>query len=464
MVRRPLVAPLVALVVALQTVTGALAPAQTPAGAQIPAGAQTQAPAGKPAAEKARAIAGSALAGGVQIVGRSDGQSAGDSPGGGGYRGSVSSGGATIPVVVVGGTPRQMGWHLGRLMAKEIQAFVPQLLAKVKGQMGADDAQLAAAWGTQAAWIDDRVEQELVGMAEGAGVPLAMLQAAHGVPLLMPYSCSAIAAWGSATADGHLYQTRNLDWELELGAHEHPVLVVYLPRHGHPHLLPTFAGFIGANCGLSAAGIALSEMGDSPAKEMPYDLHAPHFTTWFRTLLYDADSLTEALDTFTALPRTKKYHFVFGDGRADRRGVKIRAHTGPGTDDLRIWNANDGTDELAPAVLPDLVYQDEGRGAFPHLKKHHGSLDAAKLTEVACAIPIKGGNVLDAVFDATDLVAWVSYAGAGGEAYERPFVRLSLAALDGDGDGAGDLAEGSADANGNGRPDFLEAAAPAAAE
>lgn len=452
MVRRALVAPLVTLVVALQTVTGALAPAQTPA------------PAGKPAAEKARAIAGGALTGGVQIVGRSDGQSAADSPGGGGYRGSVSTGNATIPVVVVGGTPRQMGWHLGRLMAQEIQAFVPQLLAKVKGQMGADDAQLAAAWGTQAAWIDDRVEQELVGMAEGAGVPLAMLQAAHGVPLLMPYSCSAIAAWGSATADGHLYQTRNLDWELELGAHEYPVLVVYLPRHGHPHLLPTFAGFIGANCGLSAAGIALSEMGDSPAKEMPYDLHAPHFTTWFRTLLYDADSLTEALDTFTALPRTKKYHFVFGDGRADRRGVKIRAHTGPGTDDLRIWNANDGTDELAPAVLPDLVYQDEGRGAFAHLKKHHGSLDAAKLTEVACAIPIKGGNVLDAVFDATDLVAWVSYAGAGGEAYERPFVRLALAALDGDGDGDGDLAEGSADANGNGRPDFLEAAAPAAAE
>lgn len=444
MVRRSIAA----LLVAVPTLSGVVASAQAPAErARV--------------AEKAGAIAGGALAGGVQIVAHSDLQAA-DNPGGGGYRASVSSGGATIPVVVVGGTPRQMGWHLGRLMAKEIQAFVPQLLAKVKGAMGADDAQLAAAWGTQAAWIDDRVEQELVGMAEGAGVPLAMLQAAHGVPLLMPYSCSAIAAWGSATADGHLYQTRNLDWELELGAHDHPVLVVYLPKQGTPHLLPTFAGFIGANCGLSAAGIALSEMGDSPAKEMPYELHAPHFTTWFRTLLYDADSLTEALDTFQSLPRTKKYHFVFGDGRADRRGVKIRAHTGPGVDDVTIWNANDSTDELAPAVLPDLVYQDEGRGAFPFLKAHHGRLDAAKLTEVACAIPIKGGNVLDAVFDATDLVAWVSYAGADGEAYQRPFVRLALAALDGDGDGAGDLAEGSADANGNGRPDFLEPSAPAA--
>ncbi|MFM8284629.1 MAG: C45 family autoproteolytic acyltransferase/hydrolase [Planctomycetaceae bacterium] len=440
MVRRSLAA----LVVAVTALCGAVASAQTPA------------------ADKARAIAGGNLAAAVKVLAQSDAQASADSPGGGGYRASVSGGGVTIPVVVVGGTPRQMGWHLGRLMGKEIQTFVPQLLAKVKGAMGIDDAQLAAAWGTQSAWIDDRVEQEIVGMAEGAGVPLAMLQAVHAVPLLMPYSCSAISAWGSATADGHLYQTRNLDWELELGAHEHGVIVVYIPTGGTAHLLPTFAGFSGANCGLSAAGIALSEMGDSPAKEMPYELHAPHFTTWFRTLLYDADSLTEALDIFTALPRTKKYHFVFGDGRADRRGVKIRAHTGPGLDEVKIWNANDPGDELAPAVLPDLVYQDEGRGAFPFLKQHHGRLDAAKLTEVACAIPIKGSNVLDAVFDATDLVAYVSYAGSDGEAYQRPFVRLALAALDGDGDGAGDLAEGAGDANRNGRPDFLEASAPAA--
>jgi len=415
--------------------------------------AAADAAAQSPSVAKAEAIASGTLA--PLVTSRPDGADAAGNPGGGGYRTKVARDGAEIPVVVVGGTPRQMGWHLGRLMAAEIQALVPPLLEKVKGSLGVDDAALAAAWATQSAWIDDRVEQELVGLAEGSGVDLARLQAVHAIPLLMPYSCSAIAAWGSATADGHLYQTRNLDWELGLGAHEYPVLVVYLPAAGRAHLVPTFAGFVGANCGLSAAGIALSEMGDSPAKEMPYDLHAPHFTTYFRSFLYDADSLTEVLDTFTALERVKKYHFVFGDGRADRRAVKIRAHASPEGDDLKVWSADDPTDELAPNVLPDVVYQDEGRGAFPHLRKHHGSLDAASLTAVACAIPIKGGNVLDAVFDATDLVAWVSYAGTGGEAYERPFLRLALSELDGDGDGTGDLAEGSADTDGDAIPDFL---------
>ena len=141
-----------------------------------------------------------------------------------------------------------------------------------------------------------------------------------------------------------------------------------------------------------------------------------------------------------------------------RSGVKIRAHAAPDGDDIRIWSDDDPTDELAPAVLPDLVYQDEGRGAFPHLKRHHGRIDAESLTAVACAIPIKGSNVLDAVFDATDLVAWVSYAGTGGEAYERPFVRVALSELDGDGDGVGDLAEGPGDADADGIPDFLSAA------
>ena len=65
--------------------------------------------------------------------------------------------------------------------------------------------------------------------------------------------------------------------------------------------------------------------------------------------------------------------------------------------------------------------------------------------------------VLNAVFDATALRLWVSYAGGGLEAYQRPFVSLDLTKLDGDGDGRSDLAEGGRDSNGDGRPDFLDA-------
>jgi len=375
---------------------------------------------------------------------------------GGGYRTRVSHGGATVPVVVVGGTPYEMGLHLGRLMKAEVAAFAPVALQGLAAEAGASPETLAATWTATAAYTDDRVEQELLGLAEGSGVPLDVLQKLHCLPLLMPYSCSSIAAWGAATRDGHLYQTRNLDWSLELGAHKVPVVVVYLPVAGTAHVVPTFAGFVGAHCGMNAAGIILAEMGDSPRREAPYVIRAPHFTTWFRTLLYDAGSLSAALEAFRATPMTKRYHFVFGDGRAERRAVKIRAHSPEAAADrIRVWADNDPADELAPNVLPQVVYQDEGRGAFPVLKAGHGSLDAAAMVGLCNRIPIKGSNVVNVVFDGTALRLWIAYAQADREAYLSPYVRIDLNGLDGDADGRPDLAEGAADADADGVPDFL---------
>ncbi len=401
--------------------------------------------------EKATVISGTQPT--TAVVARSAG--AGE---GAGYRFAVTNGTTKVSVVVVGGTPFQMGRQLGRLLREDVHRFIPPTLVGFKAQLGVDDAALDQVWATTAAYTDDRFEQELAGLAEGSGLPVRSLQHVHCLPLLMPYSCSAIAAWGDATEDRHLYQTRNLDWSLEAGAHEFPVLAVYLPATGAPHVLPTFAGVIGANCGLSAAGIALSEMGDSPQKEAPYNLHAPHFTTWFRTILYDATALPQALEIFRRQPATKRYHFVFGDGRVENRAVKIRAHSlEEPPRDVLVWRDNDPADEFAPNVLSCVVYNDEGRGAFPTLKREHGKINGPRLIALANQIPIKGGNVLNAVFDATATRLWVSYAGGGREAYQNPYVFLDVAALDHDRDGRPDIAEGGRDENGNRVPDFVEA-------
>jgi len=379
--------------------------------------------------------------------------------GGGGRRFELVQGDRRIPVAVVAGDPYQMGRQLGRLMRKEIRALLSEILPKFKAALRISDAELARVWETTAAYTDDRVEQELLGLAEGSGAPLAQLHQVQCLPLLMPYSCSSVAVWGKASADGHLYQTRDLDWNLEAGAHEFPAAVVYLPRNGLPHVTLTFAGFVGANCGMNAAGIVLAEMGDSPAREAPYNLRAPHFSAWFRTVLYDADSLSRALALFRAQPMTKRYHFVFGDGRAERRAVKIRAHSPePAGRRALVWKDNDPSDELAPNVLPNVVYQDEGRGAFPFLKARWGRLDAPAMIELANRLPIRGGNVLDVVFDGTGLRLWFSYAHGEKEAYQMPYCFLDLGALDSDGDGKPDIAEGGADADGDGKPDFLDPA------
>jgi hypothetical protein len=363
------------------------------------------------------------------------------STGGSGHRLTLSNGVARVPVVVVRGNPRQMGWHLGRLMKDEMARLVPAAVAGFKAELKIDDSVLDHAWAATAAHTDARLLQQLVGLAEGSGIDVRLLQHVHCLPLLMPYSCSSIAAWGNATADGHLYQTRNLDWSLRAGAHEFPVVVVYVPDTGRPHVTPSFAGFIGAHCGMNASGIVLSEIGDASAKEMPYDIHAPHFTAWFRTMLYDSQTLSGTLATFGKVPPTKRYHFVFGDGLTERRSVKVRAHTGRDlpAPSVNVWKDNDPADELAPNVLSCAVYHDEGRGVFPALNGAMGKLDGERMIALANSIPIKGGNVMNAVFDATGLRLWVSYAGGNLEAYQRPYVHLDLSTLD---------------ANADGRPDF----------
>jgi isopenicillin-N N-acyltransferase-like protein len=358
---------------------------------------------------------------------------------------TVSNDKASVPVVVVRGTPYEMGRQLGEAIRPQIRVFVPLAMDGIAKKLGITHDAMREVWARSAAFTDDRVEQELAGLADGSGVPLALLQAMHAVPLLMPYSCSSIAAWGAATEDGHLYQTRNLDWSLEVKAHEFPVIAVYLPDKGHAHVLPTFAGMIGAHTGMNIRGIALSEMGDSPAKEMPYQVHAAHFTTFFRTMLYDADSLSETLDIFQAQPHTKRYHYVFGDGLADNRAIKIKAHMPePAGKQITIWKDNDATDENAPNVLPCVVYNDEGRGAFPTLKAEHGKLNAEKMRQLGNAIPIKGGSVVNVVYDATALKMWVTYAKGDEEAYQRPSVMLDLKSLDADKDGKPDLAAAGA--------------------
>jgi isopenicillin-N N-acyltransferase-like protein len=340
-----------------------------------------------------------------------------------GYLTSVGKGADMIPVVVVRGTPYEMGRVQGELIKDDARALVRTFLGLVQaeGSERYSDKALDAAWKAVAPHTDPRFKEELRGLADGTGLSLDELRRAHMLPVVADYSCSSIAAWGEATRDGHLYQTRNLDWNMDVQAQEHPCIVVYLPEKGIPHVNITFSGYIGSNTGMNAAGIVLSEMGDSPGSDYPYKLDGVHFSTLFRRVLYDAHNLDEAIDLFQSAKRIKKYHYVVGDG-TNRRAVKMLAHA----PNLTIWKDNDPTDELAPNVLKDIVYQDEGRGAFEPLKAVYGKIAAPQMIDIACRIPIRGGNVLDVVYDATALEFWVAYAEKDVEAYKRPFVHVCL--------------------------------------
>jgi len=340
-----------------------------------------------------------------------------------GYVTTIGTGEDKITVAVVSGTPYEMGYSYGQLMATEVKACMGRFLADAqKGDPRATNENLDQAWAAVRPYVRMRFVEEMKGLAAGAGISYDDLRRAHCISLVGDYSCSGVAVWGPASANGHLYQIRNLDWSTDLGLQDHPVITVYFPKEGVPHANVAFAGMIGSHCGLNAEGIALTEKGGTPSADYPFDLRGVPFFVMFRDILQDARSLEDARRIVTESRRHKKYHFVIGDG--DLPGaLKVRAFT-PGLD---IWTDQDSTDEVAPKVMPNVVYVTMHNDiAYQHLQDNFGKYDPERMIDLSRKVGTEGALTY-VVFDATAREMWVAYAHGPQPAKDRPYVHFRLA-------------------------------------
>lgn len=345
------------------------------------------------------------------------------------YRTSIGNGADEIPVVVVSGTPYEMGYAFGRLMKDETKQCMKAWLtaARRADPKNCSDAALDAAWKAVAPHTHERFKQELRGVAEGSGVPYESIVRTHMVPVVGSYSCSGVACWGSATKDGHLLQIRNLDFTVGAGLEDCPAIVIYRPENGIPHASVTVAGCIGANTGMNAEGVVLGEKGESPSKERPYDLNGIHFLALFRDVLNDARDLGQAVDMIRSAKLIKRYYFYVGASKGGKQGaVKIKVTT-PDTVPLHVWHDDDKADELAPRVLKDVIYNTmNNKLAYAYLKENGGEIDSAKMIELSKRLASRNGNLLNAIYDADTLEMWVAYAEGRQHAFDRAYVHVKM--------------------------------------
>ncbi len=94
----------------------------------------------------------------------------------------------------------------------------------------------------------------------------------------------------------------------------------------------------------------------------------------------------------------------------------------------------------SPNVLPCVVTTTtKGAGGVSTLKSQFGTLNGERLVQLANQIPIKGGNVVNVVYDATALAALdLLRQGRAGSTSGRTS-SLTCNALDADGDSEPDL-------------------------
>lgn len=168
------------------------------------------------------------------------------------------------PLVRISGTHREMGRQFGEAAKKQIE----HSLENARNLLALAYAEIALTWeGAQIQarkfmpFSQERYPQyvdEMIGMAEGAGVAfedLAVLHAMEAVTMdaLHLSRCTSFAVNEQRTADGHVLGAHNEDW---LPEDEDDVMVIHAtPKEEPPYLAMTYGGLL-PNIGFNAYGIA----------------------------------------------------------------------------------------------------------------------------------------------------------------------------------------------------------------
>jgi isopenicillin-N N-acyltransferase-like protein len=317
-------------------------------------------------------------------------------------------------VLHVAGTPYEMGFQHGRLLRDHVHAVARFLLDEKAKQMTAEVPGAAAMspqliiQGIQAVqqpFLPDWYDEELRGLADGSGVPLADIRTCNFIPEL--FHCSGFAVSGAATRDGLTYHGRVLDYGCDWKLQEHPVLIVARPDGKIPFVNVGYAGFIGSVTGMNAERISAGEMGGAGLGKW---LGVP-MAVLMREVLQGADTLAEAVAVFRDNPRTCEYYYVLADGKTgEAAGLEA------GADVFRVVEMGAACERLPHAVKDAVVLSADERYQLlvERVRAAHGRIDAeAAIALMDRPVSMKS-NLHNVLFESSTGRFWVAHASPDG--------------------------------------------------
>jgi hypothetical protein len=351
---------------------------------------------------------------------------------------TIGEGEDSISVLHVYGSPYEMGYQHGKLFAPEVRAtidgvmgglkrFLPRQLRNTPFITNADrehivNGLLDRAWAKLEPFTPREDLEEMMGLADGSGIPLEVIHRMHAVPEVTETSCSALFARGTATADGHTYQLRILDYGAEFKLHERPLITIYHPVNGTAYANIGWIGFIGSVSGVNQQGVALSEIGfkDPPGET----LHGIPMPFLMKQVLRHAGSADEAAAIVRAAPRTNSYIYFFGDKHGHGIGmITSREQT------VAYRPSEQATIEIDGKSLPqftDVLYAghyEDRQGEL--VRKLAGQLDQTTIRDMSCQIAMKS-NLHTVIYDLTSATIWVANRTGKDRAADRTYVPFAL--------------------------------------
>lgn len=324
------------------------------------------------------------------------------------------------------GTPFEMGYQHGVLLRESVRKNFDTLI-NVKGKTA------LAEWGpitvtprpliemivkVQEPYVPPRYFDELRGLAEGAGIPLADARVGNFIPEM--FHCSGFALMNSATEDGSLYHARVLDYATDWGLQEHAIIIVAEPEGRVPFVNVTYAGFIGSVTGMNAEKISVGEMG---GRGLGHWEGVP-MAFLVRESLETARSLDDAIAVFRDNPRTCEYFYVLADGE-ENRAVGMEASW----DDFFTIGPGEAHERL-PRPVPDCVLLSAGDRyelLVDRAKDGHGGFGPEQAIQLMSRPVAMSSNLHNVLFHPESGRFWVANASLDQQpAATQPYAAFNL--------------------------------------
>ena len=348
---------------------------------------------------------------------------------------TTGSGEDMIHLLHLWGTPYEMGYAHGELLKKQVPEYVNKVNEAMAREMKSDVSLLDQVWEAVKPHVKDYFLEELRGIAEGAGVDLQAVIRSNMVGEASEWHCSLFGAWGKATGStGNLLQLRALDYEVNAGIQNFPLITVYHPNEGQGHAFANigWAGVVGAVTGISSERLAISEIGDDYDKANDSYDGIP-FMFMLRDILQFDKSLDEATARIKNAKRTTSLMYAVGDGEMgqarsyqtsrtlcnvfDPTNLEPLTETHPRIDDIIYWGMSWNVPSYDKPLHDMLV-------------KNYGKL-TGEVTVREILPTVRTGSLQVAVYDLTSMTVWTANARGDNEtgplkAYERAYVKLNM--------------------------------------
>ncbi|QDV69365.1 Acyl-coenzyme A:6-aminopenicillanic acid acyl-transferase [Rosistilla carotiformis] len=325
-------------------------------------------------------------------------------------------------LVLLSGTPEQIGRAHGQLLREESQRCIDSVLyafgtvqTVLTGRWFRDDLEKAYARLKPHIPADHLTETR--ALAQSLGQDPETLEALNVFPEL--FHCSGFAVFDSATTDGKLYHGRVLDYMTTIGLQDCATTFIVSVNGKIPFANVGYAAFTGSVSGMNDRAISLGEMGGRG--EGQWD--GVPMATLMRRALEECSTLPEVEQLWSESPRTCEYYYVFADGKTNE-AVGVAATP----ESIQFIRPGEGHPLLGEGIPDALLLSAGGRleTLRSRVQQNHGQIDAEKAMWLMSRPVAMSSNLHNVLFVPANGLLYVANADHKHPAAERPYVRFDL--------------------------------------